>query len=112
MPPTTTPFQSSTRRFRYTYNEPAHAGTGHVLEKGWTTTQVMIVGAKRAARLTGDRCFTYADLVEAVRKLMATNGLTYPGFTGKPDKYEDDAQRIVDGRFGDLHRSGIFEEVV
>lgn len=90
---------------------PSPTNTGLDLGDGWTTTSLMISAAHRAAVKAVDRTFTYADVVSAVRVTLTECGLAYPGHTADPEKYADDAQRIVDGRFGDLHRSGVFEEV-
>lgn len=98
-----------TRRFYWSGNEPS-GRPGVVMEKGWTASQVMMVAIKRASRTYDDRTVTYREVLEQARLLMAEHGLTYSGHTANPDKYEDDAQRLVDGRFGDMHRSGILVE--
>ena len=95
------------RYFRWSGKEP-QTRKSLDLGNGWDSTSLVLTAAKLASREYGDRTFTYAETVQAARSLMDQHGLSYPGHTSDPTKYDDDAQRVVDMRFGDLHRAGIF----
>lgn len=101
------------RRFTLTDCRPGPVACRNeeTLTAGWTTTDLMLEAASFALITTHDAGFTFADLVAEVRELMEEHGIQFVGTTSRPDKYKDDAERVVAGRFGDLLRSGVFAVV-
>lgn len=82
-----------------------------VLSNGWSTTELLLEAAASVLLASSDRGFTLAELVDEVRAIMTTERIQFQGHTSNPGRYRDDAERIVWGRFGDLHRSGTFKVI-
>ena len=86
---------------------PNGRNTGTV-NRGWSTTDVVMEAAFRASERSRDGGFELEDLIAHAGDVMERNGLEFHGFTSNTRDYKSDAERVVRGRFGDMHRSKIF----
>lgn len=104
---------NSPRRFTLTDRRPGPplARTEEVLSQGWTTTDLLLEGAAQVLVCNGDSGFSLSELVDQVREIMRSHGIQFLGSTAHPERYRDDAERTVFGRFGDMHRAGIFQAI-
>ena len=105
-------YTRTARRFTLTESRPGPVACRQeeTLSNGWSTTDLLLESAAQALLRTCDQGFTLAELEDEVRGIMRDSGILFLGHTSRPEKYKDDAQRVVWSRFGDLHRAGIFAE--
>ena len=84
--------------------------TARRLENGWTESELILTACEICSRSNADRGFFMREVWDRVQLLMAVYGLTYAGVTTDMDDYKHIGERIVRGRFGNMHERGFFSE--